>query len=97
MASPGRPERGSGRRAELVEGLTQGERSVEELAVEIGQTVANTSHHLQQLLAAGLVSTRRERNRIYYSLAGSAVAYLWSSLQQVAIAHVNQLDGGAGS
>lgn len=44
----------NGRRAELVDVLAQGERSVEELAGEIDQSVANTSHHLQRLLRAGL-------------------------------------------
>ena len=33
----------SGRRAELIDVLAQGERSVEDLAQEIGQSVANTS------------------------------------------------------
>lgn len=37
----------SGRRVELIDVLVQGERSVEELAGEIGQSVANTSQHLQ--------------------------------------------------
>ena len=37
---------GSGRRAEIVDVLAQGERSVEDIAREIGQSVANTSHHL---------------------------------------------------
>ena len=37
---------GNGHRAEIVDVLAQGERSVEDLAREIGQSVANTSHHL---------------------------------------------------
>ena len=40
---------GSGRRAEIVDVLAQGERSVDELAGEIDQSVANTSHHLHAL------------------------------------------------
>ena len=59
----------NGRRAELVDVLVQGERSVEELAEEIDQTVANTSQHLQRLLRSGLVESRREGTRIYYSLS----------------------------
>ena len=46
---------GSGRRAEIVDVLAQGERSVDELASEISQSVANTSQHLQVLARAGLV------------------------------------------
>ncbi len=40
---------GNGRRAELIDVLAQGERHVEELADEIGQSVANTSFHLRTL------------------------------------------------
>ncbi|MDQ3306795.1 MAG: ArsR family transcriptional regulator, partial [Actinomycetota bacterium] len=49
----------SGRRAEIVDVLAQGERSVEELSEEIGQSVANTSHHLRAMFRAGLLTTRR--------------------------------------
>lgn len=83
---------GSGRRAELVDVLAQGERSVEELAGEIGQSVANTSQHLQQLLRAGLVRTRRDRTRIYYALADDRVVRLWQLLRDVAADHVGELD-----
>ena len=64
----------NGRRAELVDVLLQGERSVEDLATEIHQSVANTSQHLQRLLRAGLVRTRRDGNRIHYSLASPSSA-----------------------
>lgn len=83
---------GNGRRAEIVDVLGQGERRVEELAAEIGQSVANTSQHLQQLLRAGLVRTRRERTRVYYSLASEQVAALWRAMRDVAAEHVAQLD-----
>jgi rhodanese-related sulfurtransferase/DNA-binding MarR family transcriptional regulator len=82
----------SGRRAEIVDVLAQGERSVEEIAREIGQSVANTSQHLQQLLRAGLVSTRRQGTRIHYSLASERVAQLWAAVRDVAAAHVAELD-----
>ena len=48
----------SGRRAEIVDVLAQGERSVDEIASEIDQSVANTSQHLQVLARAGLVRSR---------------------------------------
>jgi DNA-binding transcriptional ArsR family regulator len=69
----------NGRRAELIDVLAQGERSVEELAAEIEQSVANTSQHLQRLLKAGLVTSRRDGTRIYYSLASPVVGMLWRS------------------
>ncbi|MDP9317760.1 MAG: metalloregulator ArsR/SmtB family transcription factor [Actinomycetota bacterium] len=83
---------GSGRRAEIVDLLTQAERSVDEIAAELGHSIANTSQHLQQLLHVGLVRTRRDGNRIYYSLASERVAQLWSVVRVVAAEHVEELD-----
>jgi len=83
---------GNGRRAEIIDVLAQGERSVEAVAGELGQSVANTSQHLQQLLRTGLVRTRRDGTRIYYSLAGPRVARLWAAVREVAAEHVAELD-----
>ena len=84
---------GNGRRAELVDVLAQGERHVDELAAEIGQSVANTSFHLRVLATTGLVTTRRDGTRIYYRLASACVGELWSALRDVTAAHHEQLDG----
>jgi rhodanese-related sulfurtransferase/DNA-binding transcriptional ArsR family regulator len=83
---------GNGRRAELVDVLAQGERSVEELAGELGQSIANTSQHLQVLLRHGLVGSRRDGNRVIYSLAGPKVAALWASVRDVAAEHLAEID-----
>jgi rhodanese-related sulfurtransferase len=83
---------GSGRRAEIVDLLGQGERSVEEIAAEIEQSVANTSQHLQQLLRAGLVSSRRQGNRVLYSLASERVAELWAAVRDVAANYLAEID-----
>lgn|SRR6056297_372978 len=82
----------NGRRAELVDVLAQGERHVEELADEIDQSVANTSFHLRTLAGAGLVVTRRDKNRVYYRLASDRVIDLWAALRDVAAAHHAELD-----
>ncbi len=82
----------SGRRAEIVDVLAQGERSVEEIAEELRQSVANTSHHLRALARAGLVRTRREGTRIFYGLASERVASLWAALRDVAAEHVAGID-----
>lgn len=87
----------SGRRAEIVDLLNQAERSVEDVAGEIGQSVANTSAHLRSLSRAGLVTSRRSGTRIYYRLASEAVADLWASVRTVAAEHVAGLDHLAGS
>ena len=54
----------SGRRAEVVDLLTNGERSVESIASEIEMSVANASQHLQVLRRAGLLSSRRQGTSI---------------------------------
>jgi rhodanese-related sulfurtransferase len=82
----------NGRRAELIDVLAQGERSVEELADEIDQTVANTSQHLQRLLRSGLVVARRDGTRIFYSLASPAVGDLWRSMRRAAQEHLAGLE-----
>jgi len=78
----------SGRRAEIVDVLAQGERSVEQLADEIGQSVANTSHHLRAMARAGVLRTRRDGTRIYYMLASERVGELWAAMRDIATVHV---------
>ena len=82
---------GSGRRAEIVDVLAQGERSVDELAGEISQSVANTSQHLKVLARAGLVRSRRDGTRIIYRLASDRVAELWAAVRDVAVRHVAEV------
>ena len=82
---------GSGRRAEIVDLLAQGERSVEEIAGEISQSVANTSQHLQVLARAGLVRSRREGTRVFYRLASERVGDLWAAVRDVAVRHVAEV------
>lgn len=87
----------SGRRAEIVDVLAQGERPVEEIAREIDQSVANTSHHLRSMARAGLLTTRREGTRIYYGLASERVGELWAALRDVAVDHVAGIERLAGA
>jgi rhodanese-related sulfurtransferase/DNA-binding transcriptional ArsR family regulator len=82
---------GNGRRAEIVDVLAQGERSVDELAVEISQSVANTSQHLQVLAKAGLVRARRDGTRVYYRLASNGVGDLWAAVRDAAARHVAEV------
>ena len=74
----------NGRRAEIVDVLANGERSVESLAGEVHQSIANTSQHLQILKNAGLVATRRHGTFIYYRLTSSEVVGFWRALQGMA-------------
>lgn len=82
----------SGRRAEIVDVLANGDRSVESLAQELDLTVANVSQHLQVLRRAGLVKGRREGTFIYYGLAAPEVVTFWRSLQDIAGSRVSDID-----
>ena len=74
----------NGRRAEIVDVLANGERSVESLAAEVHQSIANTSQHLQILKNAGLVTSRRSGTFVYYRLASPDVVGFWRALQGIA-------------
>lgn len=74
----------NGRRAEIVDVLANGERSVESLAAEVHQSIANTSQHLQILKNAGLLTTRRNGTFVYYRLASLEVVVFWRALQGIA-------------
>jgi len=83
---------GNGHRAEIVDVLAQGERSVDELAGEIGQSVANTSQHLRVLAQAGLVQSRRAGTRVIYRPASEGVLDLWTAVRGVAAEHVASVE-----
>ena len=56
-------------RVRILRLLAHGEKTVNDLAVLSGVTQANESQHLALLRQLGLVSTRREGTKIYYSVA----------------------------
>lgn len=83
---------GSAARLEILDFLAQGERNVEELAQVAGLSVANTSKHLQQLKAAGLVQGRRNGKHIRYRLADERVLDAVGNLRALAEAHIEAVD-----
>lgn len=82
----------SATRLEILELLAQAPRTVEVLAGEVEQSVANTSHHLQALERARLVVSERDGLHVVYAIAGEDVGALLSSLQAVASQHVAGLE-----
>ena len=70
-------------RLEMIYLLSQGQKSVEELAKAAGLSLANASQHLQQLKAARIVWSRKEGQRVRYGLASERVEGLWQSLQRL--------------
>ena len=79
-------------RLELLEFLAQSTRSVDCLATLAKLSIANTSQHLQLLRQSGLVTSRKEGLKVYYSLSGDDVIALLDSLRDVAERHISDVD-----
>lgn len=82
----------SGRRAEIVDVLANGERSVESVADELDLSIANVSQHLQILRRAGLVATRRDGTFVYYRLSSPEVLEFWRALQHIASTRLAEVE-----
>lgn len=81
----------SPKRLELIELLSQCEKTVETLVAQSGSNMKLVSAHLRELRAAHLVETRREGKHIYYRLAAPAVSQLWGQVRQLAEAQLQAL------
>ena len=84
----------SPKRLEMIDILGQGERSVETLARETAQTIANCSRHLQILKQSSLVEPRKEGTRAFYRLADSEVARHWLGLRTFAVERLAEGERG---
>jgi len=82
----------NGHRLELLDLLSQAERSVEDLARDASMSLANTSQHLQVLRRIGLVDARREGTRAYYRLASRAAGDLCRCLRAFGEAQLPTID-----
>ena len=82
----------SPRRLELLDLLGQGERSVDQLAQAIGQSLANTSAHLQVLRQARLVEADKQGLQVLYRLADPEVFTLWRTLRDLGTSRLAEID-----
>lgn len=71
-------------RLEILELLAQGERTVDSLATEMQQSLANTSQHLQALKHAALVEGRKDGLFVHYRLADPDVFELSKAIRSAA-------------
>jgi rhodanese-related sulfurtransferase/predicted transcriptional regulator len=78
-------------RLEIIDLLSQGEKSVEEIANETNMSIANASQHLQVLKAANLVEIRREKNFIHYRLAHEEIYKSWKNLRELGMERVAEI------
>jgi len=82
----------TGPRLEILDLLCQGPRTVEAIASQIGQSVANTSHHLQVLRRARLVDATKEGVRVTYSLADEQVCAFFLALRNLAESRLLEIE-----
>ena len=85
----------SPQRLELLDLLAQGPRTVEVLARETSQTLANTSQHLQVLRGAHLVEAEKRGLYVTYRLAGEEVTRFCLALRQLAESRTEELKRAA--
>ncbi len=83
----------SPKRLELIEVLSQGEKSVEQLAQDTELSVKLTSAHLKELKATRLVEARRDGKYMVYRLVDARVADLWVMLRELAEERLLELQG----
>jgi rhodanese-related sulfurtransferase len=83
---------GNAVRLELLELLGQRPWTVEALAREVGESVANVSHHLQVLRRSRLVEAEREGHFVVYRLADPGVAPFFASLRALAESRLTEIE-----
>ncbi|MCC6174409.1 MAG: metalloregulator ArsR/SmtB family transcription factor [Chloroflexi bacterium] len=79
-------------RLELLDLLSQGERSVEALAQEAHVSLANASAHLQVLRRARLVDAEKRGLFVVYRLANPDISELWRTLRDVGASQLAEVD-----
>jgi rhodanese-related sulfurtransferase len=82
----------SAARLEVLDLLSQGPRTVDAIAGQIGQSVANTSHHLQVLRAARLVEAEKAGTYVTYRLADPLVVTFVLQLRTLAQSRLTEID-----
>lgn len=82
----------SPKRLELLDLVSQGEKTVERLAEQAGLGVKNTSAHLRRLREARLVETRKDGRHVHYRVADDEVFDLLRKLQGIAQSRLAEAD-----
>jgi rhodanese-related sulfurtransferase len=82
----------AGSRLRLIDRLSQGEQTVEELAQAAGLAVPNASRQLRLLAESRLVVARREPPRVYYHLADESVLRFWFALRDLTRERFSDVD-----
>lgn len=80
------------RRLEIIDLLSQGEKTVEKIAQHTGMSIANASQHLQVLKNGSLVEIKRQGNFIFYRLTNDHVSEIWRNLRDFGTARLSEIN-----
>ena len=79
-------------RLEIIEMLSQGEKSVEGVVNTTNLSVANASQHLQVLKNSNIVKSRKEGRYVYYSLINDEFLALNQHILKYAVSEIAELE-----
>jgi rhodanese-related sulfurtransferase/DNA-binding transcriptional ArsR family regulator len=79
-------------RLEIIEMLSQGEKSVEGIVQTTNLSVANASQHLQVLKNNNIVKSRKEGHYVFYSLISDDVLSVYQHLVRYAVKEIAELE-----
>lgn len=79
-------------RLEIIEILSQGEKSVEGIVQATGMSIANASQHLQVMKNNNIVKSRKDGHYVYYSLINDEFISLYQHITKYAINEIAELE-----
>lgn len=79
-------------RLEIIEMLSQGEKSVEGIVDTTNLSIANASQHLQVLKQNNMVKSRKEGHYVFYSLVNDDFMALYQQITKHAISEIAELE-----
>jgi len=79
-------------RLEIIEMLSQGEKSVEGIVQTTSLSIANASQHLQVLKSNNIVKSRKEGHYVYYSLINDEFISLYQHVIKYAVSEIAELE-----
>ena len=79
-------------RLEIIEMLSQGEKSVEGIVQTTNLSIANASQHLQVMKNTNIVKARKEGHYVYYSLINDEFLSLYQHITKYAVREIAELE-----
>ncbi|GAB4534888.1 MAG: hypothetical protein Fur0018_24920 [Anaerolineales bacterium] len=77
-------------RLQIIECLLDGEKSVQEMVERIGAPQPTVSRHLAKMRHVGVVTFRREGQKVYYRLSSPYVAQAYTLMHTFAVEFLQQ-------